>query len=100
MVRTLVTPQQQNISILVPQNYVGRQIEILLYPLDELVEEPQTAKPNNAAKYKGILSKEEGEKFNQYIQQARSEWDKDFKLIPMLSLIILLTGLMLKEVRL
>lgn len=78
MVRTLVTPQQQNISILVPQNYVGRQIEVLLYAVDELVEEQQTAKPNNAAKYKGIFSKEEGEKFNQYIQQARSEWDRDF----------------------
>ena len=78
MVRTLVTPQQQNISILVPQNYVGRQIEVLLYAVDELVEEQQTAKPNNAAKYKGIFSKEEGEKFSQYIQQARSEWDRDF----------------------
>lgn len=78
MVRTLVTPQQQNISILVPQNYVGRQIEVLLYAVDELVEEQQTTKPNNAAKYKGIFSKEEGEKFNQYIQQARSEWDRDF----------------------
>ncbi|MEO6721117.1 MAG: hypothetical protein ABIN67_12130 [Ferruginibacter sp.] len=78
MVRTLVTPQQQNISILVPQNYVGRQIEVLLYAVDELIEGQQTAKPNNAAKYKGIFSKEEGEKFNQYIQQARSEWDRDF----------------------
>lgn len=78
MVRTIVTPQQQNISIQVPQNYVGRQIEVLLYAVDELVEEQQTAKPNNAAKYKGIFSKEEGEKFNQYIQQARSEWDRDF----------------------
>ena len=77
MVRTLLTPQQQNISILVPQNYVGRQIEVLLFPVDEL-EEQQTPKPNNAAKYKGVLSKEEGEKFNQYIRQARSEWDRDF----------------------
>ena len=73
MVRTLVTPQQQNISIVVPQNYVGRQIEVLLYAVDELVEEQQLAKPNNANKYKGIFSKEEGEKFNQHIQQARSE---------------------------
>lgn len=78
MIRTLVTPQQQNISILVPQNYIGKQIEVLLYAVDELIEEEKIAKPNNAAKYKGIFSKEEGEKFNQYLKQARSEWDRDF----------------------
>jgi len=78
MVRTLLTPLQQNISILVPQNYVGRQIEILLYAVDELVEEEKKAIPNNAAKYKGIFTKEEGQKFNDYIKQARNEWDRDF----------------------
>jgi len=78
MVRTLVTTQQQNISILVPQNYVGRQIEVLVYAVDELVEEEKKVTANNAAKYKGIFSKEEGEKFNDYIKQVRNEWDRDF----------------------
>lgn len=78
MVRTLVTPQQQNISIQVPQNYVGRQIEVLVYAVDELIEEDKKAMLNNAAKYKGIFSKEEGERFNEYIKQARKEWDRDF----------------------
>ena len=77
MVRTLITPQHQNISIQVPQNYVGKQIEVLLFAVDELVEEEKTATPN-AAKYKGMFSKEEGEKFNQYLNQARNEWDRDF----------------------
>ena len=78
MVRTLITPQQQNISILVPQNYVGRKIEVLLYAVDELIEDQKAARPNNAAKYKGIFSKEEGENFNEYLKQARNEWDRDF----------------------
>lgn len=39
MIRTLVTSQQQNIFILVPQNYVGKQIEVLLYAADEVKEE-------------------------------------------------------------
>lgn len=77
MIRTLLTPQQQNISIMIPQNYIGRQIEVLLYAVDELIEE-KIARPNNAAKYKGIFSREEGEKFNQYLKQARSEWERDF----------------------
>ncbi len=78
MIRTIITPQEQNISIKVPQNYVGKQIEVLLYAVDELTEEEKTIKPNNASKYKGIFSKEEGEKFNQYINLARSEWDRNF----------------------
>ncbi len=78
MIRTIITPQQQNITILVPKNYIGKQIEVLLYAVDELMEEEKTAKPNNAAKYKGILSNEEGEKFNKYLNQARSEWDSNF----------------------
>lgn len=78
MIRTLVIPQQPNISIQVPQNYIGKQIEVLLYAVDELIEEEKIVKPNNAAKYKGIFSKEEGEKFNQYLKQARNEWDRDF----------------------
>lgn len=36
MVRTVITPQQQNISITVPENYIGKQIEVLLYAVDEL----------------------------------------------------------------
>ena len=73
MVRTLLTPQQQNISIQVPQNYIGRQIEVLVYAVDELTTQEKTPTPNNAARYKGIFSKEEGKKFNEYLQQARSE---------------------------
>lgn len=76
MIRTIVTPQQQTISIQVPQNYIGKQIEVLLYAVDELVEE-EIPKPNNAAKYKGIFSRDEGEKFNQYLKQARNEWNRD-----------------------
>ena len=77
MIRTTVIPQQQKISITVPKDYVGKQIEVLLYSIDEVVKNEKPANANNAAKYKGIFSKEEGKKFNQYIQQARSEWDRD-----------------------
>ena len=35
MIRTLITPEQQEVSIHIPENYVGRQIEVLLYATDE-----------------------------------------------------------------
>lgn len=77
MVRTFVTPKQQNISITVPQDYVGKKIEVLLYAVDEPVgEERATVPTSNAAQFKGIFSKEEGKKFNEYQKQAREGWDR------------------------
>jgi uncharacterized protein (UPF0335 family) len=71
MVRTLVTPKEQNISIHVPQNYVGKQIEVLLYAIEEL--EGEKVEVKNSAKFKNIFSEEEGAKFNEHIKQARRE---------------------------
>lgn len=73
MVRTIITPIQKNIIIEVPQNYVGKEIEVLLYPVDEL--EKKESVQNNAADFRGIFSKEEGAKFNEYINQSRDEWE-------------------------
>ena len=36
--------------------------------------EPE-AKPKLSTKYKGIISKEEGQKLNDHINQMRSEWN-------------------------
>jgi hypothetical protein len=76
MVRTLITPKNDNYSLVIPKNYIGKKVEVLLYALDELTEEKQTAskKPPD---FFGILTKEEGEKFERHIQQMRSEWDRD-----------------------
>lgn len=35
MIRTVITPQQQNISIDLPPEYIGRQIEVIAFALDE-----------------------------------------------------------------
>ena len=43
MVRTIVTPLQQNISIIVPEGYVSKKIEVLLYALEEVEAEEEAA---------------------------------------------------------
>ncbi|MEO6001025.1 MAG: hypothetical protein ABIN89_29520 [Chitinophagaceae bacterium] len=40
-----------------------------------LKENITTIKPKLSDKYKGILSKEEGQKLNEHIKQMRSEWN-------------------------
>ena len=75
MVRTLITPNQKNISIEVPQNYVGKQIEVLVYAVDEVEKKDVTNK--NASAFRDIFTKEEGVKFNEYIDQSRKEWERN-----------------------
>lgn len=38
MIRTVETPDKQNILIELPQNYVGKQIEIIAFRIDEANE--------------------------------------------------------------
>ena len=53
----------------------------LLHELEELQlikvlkENIEPNKPKLSDKYRGILSKEEGEKLNEHIKQMRSEWN-------------------------
>jgi hypothetical protein len=79
MIRTIITPEQADIQISVPPSYVGRKLEVMLYPVDELIEDvvkkPGAKKPSDFA---GTLSKEQGEKFHEYLKQARNEWDRAF----------------------
>lgn len=35
MIRTVITPQQQQISIDLPQNYIGKKVEIIAFTVDE-----------------------------------------------------------------
>ena len=40
MVRTLITPDKQNISIKVPKKYIGKKVEVIAFMIDETLEAP------------------------------------------------------------
>lgn len=35
MIRTIVTPDQQNISIKLPKSFVGKQVEVIAFTVDD-----------------------------------------------------------------
>ena len=39
MIKTLAIPQHNTYNLAIPNNYIGKKIEILFYALDEVVEE-------------------------------------------------------------
>ena len=42
MIRTVVRPDQQNISIKLPLDYVGKQVEVIAFTIDDEIEVPMT----------------------------------------------------------
>ncbi len=76
MIRTIVTPQNNNIHLTIPNNYIGKEIEVFLYAKEELVEQKQT-KVNTASHFKGLLNNDEADKYHTYLQETRNQWERD-----------------------
>ena len=37
MIRTVITPEQQKISLHLPANFIGRQVEVIAFTIDDTV---------------------------------------------------------------
>ena len=76
MIKTIAIPQNNSYNITIPNSYIGKKIEILVYALDELSEEKSVSK-KKPSDFFGTLTKEEGEKFHTYIKKTREEWGRN-----------------------
>ena len=78
MIRTVITPEKQDISIHVPESYIGKQIEVLMYDIDELKQE-EVANQKKTADFRGKLnlSDEQYKNFQSHIKDIRGEWERD-----------------------
>ncbi|MCD6012701.1 MAG: hypothetical protein K0Q79_2563 [Flavipsychrobacter sp.] len=60
MVRTVITPDKGNISIELPQNYIGKQVEIIAFTIEEATKDtPLTHYASEQSLAKDWLAKEE-----------------------------------------
>ena len=75
MIRTIITPRQTDISLLIPENYIGKKVEFTFFALEEL----EGKKPQKTlGDFLGLLSENEYEQLEEYTSQARKEWNRDF----------------------
>jgi hypothetical protein len=74
MVRTIITPEDTNIRLSIPEDYVGKTIEVTFLSLDELEEHS----PVTLGDLWGTLSEEDALQLKEHTRQAREEWDRDF----------------------
>jgi translation elongation factor EF-G len=77
MVRTLIIPKKTDVHITVPESYIGKEIEVLLYAREEIDEEKEDSKVRTMAFYKGILTSEEAAELQEYVKKSREEWDSN-----------------------
>jgi hypothetical protein len=75
MTKTIITPENNNVLLSVPDEYVGKKLEVLMYAVEELSENKLSQKKMSA--YKGILTKEEAEQLQEYVKQSREEWNQN-----------------------
>jgi tRNA isopentenyl-2-thiomethyl-A-37 hydroxylase MiaE len=77
MMKCSLTPQSDTITLSIPFNYIGKRVEILLYTDEELHEETSVGTHDSGvARFKGLLKDSEADKYQQYLQKARQEWDR------------------------
>ena len=76
MVHTTLIPSQAIVELALPNHYVGKKVEFLIYVSDE-IERLKSTEPTNASQFKGILNAEEAKSFNQYLTTVRQEWDRN-----------------------
>ena len=78
MIKTTITPANTDLHIALPQSYVGKKLELILYSVDEAVDvDTPVVKRPKPSDFAGTLSKEDAKKMLQYVEQSRNEWERD-----------------------
>ena len=72
MIRTSMIPQHTDILLSIPSKYIGKKIEVLLYSVEEIIEEsPQKVTMSD---FWGKLSDESAKKLHETVNEMRNEW--------------------------
>ena len=79
MIQTTITPDKSNldISVQIPDDYVGKPVHVLIYKEDEVKSAKASVSKKKPSDFFGTLSKEEGEKMQEYVIKSRNEWERD-----------------------
>lgn len=76
MIRTTIIPANNNIVLPVPEKYVGKKIEVLMFDVEEVAGEISAAsKKLKPSELRGFLSSATANAMQQQVQESRSEWD-------------------------
>jgi hypothetical protein len=76
MIRTVVTPENQDINLHLPESYVGKKIEVIAFEIDEANQEPKKMKMSD---FWGTISDETAAELHKEVAKSRDEWEDRLK---------------------
>ena len=75
MIKTSAIPQNNNFNLRIPDDYVGKNIEIIFYALDEISQDKEIIPKKTMGDFWGILSNETAQDLNIQVAESRNEWE-------------------------
>ena len=75
MVRTIIESKGDQLIIPLAPEYKGKKLEVIYYSVDEITEDNAPFSLSSFSKLRGIISGDEANQLQEYIQKSRSEWD-------------------------
>lgn len=75
MIKTIITPRNNSLNLVIPNNYIGQEKEVLLYAKDKLLEENIKHK-RTLENFAGVLSEEDYISLKSHTEKARNEWNR------------------------
>ncbi len=79
MIRTHLVPETNNVTVTIPDNYIGKKVEVIVFADKDMQSNGQSQpSPGNSKKFKGALklSDKQYEDIQQHLKDIRNEWDR------------------------
>lgn len=73
MVRTTIIPEQNNVTLSIPEMFIGKAVEVTFIALDELNPLPK----KTLGDFLGMLSENDYLQLKNHTEQARKEWNRN-----------------------
>jgi hypothetical protein len=78
MIKRNYTPMSNTITVSVPDSYIGKPVELLLYTPSESEDPEESVVPKRPhytdwSRFEGTMSSETADRFHEYIRRCRSE---------------------------
>jgi hypothetical protein len=77
MIKTIAIPKNNTYNLAIPNNYIGKKIEILFYAIDEVAVEKSEGSKKTMADFSGVLSESDYQSLKEHTQDARKEWNRN-----------------------
>ncbi len=80
MIQTVVTPINNELNLILPNEYIGKNINVICYSDDEIkpnFQQNQMSNKRKASDYIDTLSKDVANEMLNHVEESRKEWNRN-----------------------